>query len=212
MYHLEIKHTLTYTIIKYLTVTFIIFGGALALTHARCRNNTIISPPIRKLVTRLGIPGNNDMEDVKRLSRTPYASAGELISQLHTIKDPDKTIVGYGSIRFNHLIWAIAALRYITGGMDFCASTKWKLASQNNESYRSYWLHFSDKNCVTFFSVWPSRDQYYVAPIDAQKQIIKAWKHWYIKKGKTFNYKPLVNPMPSQWLDGVEKPIYIESK
>lgn len=155
-------------------------------------------------VKRLGSLGNNDLADVKRLARFPAASTGLLVAQLQVVPHPERTIVGNGSPEFEHAIWSFLALRYITGSMDFCAPTKWRPGHIYEDGIRSYWLHFENKNCVTFFAVWPSRGRYYVAPLDAQRQIISAWQRWYGEEGKQFEYKPLVNPESWQWTEGVQ--------
>ncbi|MGA9854686.1 MAG: hypothetical protein WBR29_05350 [Gammaproteobacteria bacterium] len=209
MCHAEIKHTLISTTIK--TTAIVIAVLFLVSQSVGAQSTGALTSPAsqRALVVQLGMPGNKNLEDVKKLSRTPYTSVGLLISQLHTVAHPEMAITGYGSTDFNHLVWVIAALRYMTGGMDFCAPTRWKFASSGEDARRSYWLHFANKNCVTFFAVWPSRDRYYIAPLDAQYEIIDAWHRWFAEKGKVFTYKPLTNPDPGQWLEGVEKPIPI---
>jgi hypothetical protein len=93
--------------------------------------------------------------------------------------------------------------------MDFCAPTGHEFGKSGQGAYRGYWLHFANKNCVTFFAVWPSRGQFFIAPVDAQQKIIEAWQQWYAKEGKDFNYEPLTNPQPSQWLEGVKKVVVI---
>lgn len=156
-------------------------------------------------VKRLGLPDNDDFADVKRLALNPAAAAQLLISELGVLDHPERTIVGDGSPHQEHILWSILALRYITGGMDFCAPTEWRSGSAYEEGIRSYWLHFYSKSCVTFFADWPSRGRTYTAPLDAQRSIISAWQQWYAKEGKDFNYKPLVNPEAWQWPGGVQK-------
>lgn len=162
-------------------------------------------PTLQREVRQLGLPGNDDFADVKKLARTPAASTGFLISQLRVLEHPERTIVGEGNPQVEHVLWSIRALRYITGGMDFCAPTKWRFGESGEEAYRSYWLHFGDNSCVTFFAVWPSRGRCYVAPQDAQRKVISAWERWYASESKNYDYRPLVNPKSWQWLEGVQK-------
>ncbi|HEY9164686.1 MAG TPA: hypothetical protein VIS48_00845 [Candidatus Kryptonia bacterium] len=76
-----------------------------------------------------------------------------------------------------HIIWCIRALRYLTG-LDFTARTQHKFAKAEKE--RSYFLR--DKNGqVAFFADRMSHDVLYIAPPDAQSQIISKWKAWYRK-------------------------------
>jgi len=165
--------------------------------------------PLREAVRRLGLPGNDNFTGVKELAKTPRASASLLVQQLHIVRNPASAIVGGNDTYVDHVLWTIRALRYITGGMDFCAPTGHKFGKSGQGAYRGYWLHFANKNCVTFFAVWPSRGQFFIAPVDAQQKIIEAWQQWYAKEGKDFDYKPLMNPQPSQWLEGVKKVVVI---
>lgn len=163
-------------------------------------------------VNRLGMPGNDDVSDVKRLAQTPSAAVQLLIEQLRIVPRPERTIVGEASSPAEHVLSSIRALRYIVGGWDFCAPTKWKPGRTYEERIRKYWLHFNSESCVTFFAVWPSRDRTYIAPIDAQREIIAAWQHWYVREGESYSYKPLVNPETWQWIEGVDKIVPVGAK
>lgn len=165
---------------------------------------------LRQDVDRLGLPGNDDFADVGRLAKSPAESAGLLVSQLSVLQHPERTIVGNGTTRQNHALWIILALRYITGGMDFCAPTKWKFSNAYEQQIRKYWLYFYNKSCVIFFSDWPSRGRTYVAPLDAQEAIIRAWREWYARQGKTYRYKPLVHAESRQWPEGIQKLVRVE--
>ena len=94
----------------------------------------------------------------------------------------------------------IRALRYLTGGMDFCAQSQHRFGNSEEEKNRKYWLTFAHKECLTFFALWPSRGRLYLAPLDAQKNIINQWQHWYATSGAEFKYKPLQDPPPEKWL------------
>jgi len=48
--------------------------------------------------------------------------------------------------------------------------------------------------------MWPSRGTEYVAPQDAQNEIILKWRDWFKDQGASFDYKPLLNPKPEEWL------------
>lgn len=164
---------------------------------------------VREAVRQLGLSDNGNFARVRELAKTPRDSVGLLVQQLHTISNPASAVVGDNDTYVDHVLWTIRALRYITGGMDFCAPTRHRFGNSGQEVYRAYWLHFENKRCVTFFAVWPSRGHFFIAPVDAQQEIINAWKRWYVKDGKHFNYKPLINPQPWQWLEGVEKVVVI---
>lgn len=200
----------TSTFTKLLSATFSVFlaAGVCGLA-ARAHESSAQEAPLDKMVQRLGLPGHRDLADVRKLGETPSASVGLLVSQLHTVSNPQRTVVGYGSIGVNHLLWVIGALRYITGGMDFCAPTSHSFGKSGEEAYRSYWLHFANKSCVTFFAVWPPRGRDYFAPLDAQRTIIRAWQQWYAREGSRYDYRPLVKARPTEWLEGVKKVVVI---
>lgn len=164
---------------------------------------------LRGAVRQLGLPGNDNFAGVNGLAKTPRASANLLVQQLHTVRNPASTTVSDNDTYVNHVLWVIRALRYITGGMDFCAPTNHKFAKSGQGAYRNYWLHFANKNCVTYFAVWPSRGQFFIAPVDAQQKIIEAWRQWYAEDSKDFDYKPLLDPQSWQWLEGVKKVVVI---
>ena len=48
-------------------------------------------------------------------------------------------------------------------------------------------------------SYWPSHDRIYIAPVDAQADIISQWQHWYSMHGENFDYKPMKNNPPEDW-------------
>jgi len=198
----ETTLSLTSTIIKRIALLMASFAilASFALAQGASANQGG-QRTLQQEVKHLGLPGNDDFADVKRLARTPSASAGFLVSELHVLEHPERTIVGDENAYIGHVLWSIRALRYITGGKDFCAPTKWKAGSAYEEGIRSYWLHFSSKRCVTFFATWPSRGRTYIAPEDAQKEIIAKWKRWFAAKGASFDYKPLRHPKPEQWLE-----------
>ena len=156
-------------------------------------------------VTRLGMPGNDDFADVKRLAQTPAASAAVLVKQLHVLEHPERTITGEASSPVEHVLFSLLALRYVTGGMDFCARTKWTPGRSYEEGVRKYWLHFYRKSCVIFFADWPSRARTYIAPVDAQRAIINAWRQWCADHRNNADYHPLVNPPAYQWPEGIQK-------
>ena len=152
-----------------------------------------------ELVSRLGATGNDDLADIKQLARNPRGSVSLLIDALHTIPDSER-FAKEDSPSMEHVLEIIRALRYITGGTDFCAQTQHVFGSSEEEKNRKYWLSIRHKTCLSFFGYWMSRGRTYIAPVDTQKNIIAQWKNWYAKHGATFPYKPLNDPAPEDWL------------
>jgi hypothetical protein len=82
-----------------------------------------------------------------------------------------------------HVVWCIRALRSLTA-LDFRGVTRMKL----NDDERQFLVLGKDKR-VRFFGTWMSRDLVWVAPEDAQRQIISRWKDWFKKNGAGYSYK-----------------------
>jgi hypothetical protein len=156
-------------------------------------------PTLEQRVARLGAHGNDDAGDVKQLAEDPGASAKLLIAGLHTVPDSEGSAKA-AKPSIEHVLWLIRGLRYITGGLDFCAQSEHAFGNSEEEKNRQYWLTFHHKQCLTFFGYWMSRDRTYIAPEDVQKNIIDQWKHWYATSGASYDYKPLRNPPPEKWL------------
>lgn len=152
-----------------------------------------------QLVARLGSNGNDDVADIKQLARNPRESTSLLIDALHVVPDSEQYAKADSS-SMEHALELIRALRYITGGIDFCAQSQHIFGSSKEEKNRRYWLTFRHKTCLSFFGYWMSRGRTYIAPVDAQREIIAQWKNWYAKYGATFSYKSLQNPEPQDWL------------
>jgi hypothetical protein len=196
MCHAAAGHTSTSTTNRLVFVLFALFTVPFATAQSRPEQSTLT---LEQRVARLGAQGNDDAGDVKQLAKTPGASAKLLVAGLHTISDSEESAkVDESSIE--HVLWLIRGLRYITGGLDFCAQSKHSFGNSEEEKNRRYWLTFHHKECLTFFGYWMSRDRIYIAPQDAQKNIIDQWQHWYATSGASYDYKPLENPPPEKWL------------
>lgn len=123
------------------------------------------------------------VEDLERLRENPVVAAACLIAQLRpvdaTVLSPEDESSRRADFR---IVWSIRALRYLTGGKDFCAPTAHFDELDQRPRY------FLTMRCgsgseVSFFGVWMSRDLIYVAPKDAQKAIIRKWIGWYQAEG-----------------------------
>jgi hypothetical protein len=51
-------------------------------------------------------------------------------------------------------------------------------------------LHRADPESVAFFGTWMSRDSVYLAPVDAQKQIIAEWLAWFRQHADDWQMPP----------------------
>lgn len=171
--------------------------AALFVGSAPCTFAQDISVVSRE-VQNLG-RGTNNVETVETLAKTPELSTKLLIGELHALHE-SRILNWQEKPDAEHVLWCLRALRYVTGGKDFCAKTSHKFASSEEERNREYWIFFRHKTCASFFAMWPSRGSEYIAPEDAQITIISKWKDWFAKEGAEFDYKPMRNPKPEDWL------------
>ena len=87
------------------------------------------------------------------------------------------------------VIWSIRALRYLTG-QEFRARTEHVFGNSDSEQTRKDLLTSHGKRTVSFFAEWMSRGSIYVAPGDAQREIIRQWRAWHAAHGKTWQLGP----------------------
>ena len=150
---------------------------------------------ILSIVERLG-QEENVYPDLERLTKTPVVAACYLIRELRVI--PETVIMSWNEHEHKpsmHVIWSLRALRYITGGLEFRAKTKYEI--EGSEGRRKYFLTYKTTDDLPFFAVWPSRDSVYISPPDTQAAIIEKWRRWYSESGQTFAYK--ASQRPNEW-------------
>jgi hypothetical protein len=180
-----------YTASKKLLIVSI--ATAFCFASAQCVSCQEI-PVLSTELKRLG-HGGDDLGIIKELARTPQASVPLLIDGLHPIHEA-RILNGQENPDAEHVLWSIRALRNLTGGKDFCGKTSHQFGGSEQERNRKYWIYFRHKTCVSFFAMWPSRGSVYIAPEDAQKEIIQKWKDWIKKDGSRLAYQPLRDPKP----------------
>jgi hypothetical protein len=157
-----------------------------------------IATTLEDRIKRLGTDEDN-IKRVQSLSSESAKAVELLIAELHAV-NAVRVTANEQNPDTEHVLWVIRALRFLTGGKDFCAATTHKFGTTEIEKNRKYWLTFKGRQCLAFFATWPSRGSNYIAPHDSQLKIIGQWKQWYKSEGRSFNYKPLVNPEPKDWL------------
>jgi hypothetical protein len=167
---------------------------SIAVCPAFAQESASIAEEIRQLGT-----GGDDAKIVAKLAETPQLSTKLLIEELHPVKEA-RILASEKKPDVEHVLWCIRALRFLTGGKDFCGKTAHQFGKSELERNRKYWVNFKYKKCASFFAMWPSRGSEYIAPEDAQKEIIDKWKGWFAKDGSSFDYKPLHDPKPEAWL------------
>jgi hypothetical protein len=139
--------------------------------------------------------------DLEKLAVAPRESVRLLIAELHPI--PRKAYYpGKKPKDERHVVAVLHALRYLTG-TTFSAKTKTKLSTKlwdDEEQFLDFNKQMHDENPsheIHFFGVWMSRNADIFAPEDAQREIIRKWKHWLETDGKDFNAIPKKTPAAS---------------
>ncbi len=122
------------------------------------------------------------------LARAPAVSACHLVQEIVVVRATTIRPDDYAAYAHEmHVIWCLRALRFLTNGLVFKATTRENPAGWD-ETRRDLLSPDSTKR-VPFFSVWMSHDIVFVAPEDAQDDIIRQWEEWYQRRGATFPYK-----------------------
>lgn len=119
-------------------------------------------------------------EDFSVLRKNPAESCLLLLNELQVISEV--SINGYfkNDIKYKkamHIIDCIRALRALTG-QKFYGKTTYRFNPEKDKD-RISWLFREYKDKVPFFANWMSRDSEFIAPEDAQVEIISQWKKWY---------------------------------
>jgi hypothetical protein len=95
-------------------------------------------------------------------------------------------------------VWRIRALRFLTCGLDFTATTPF-LPDEVNDPVE-YWERLAgalpgrnklgEPVWVSFFHTWMTWAVDHVAPVDAQTEIIHQWREWQVKNGTNTGCTP----------------------
>ena len=150
------------------------------------------SDRVNHAIAALGRPNAAPAEQLSILAGEPAAAVCHLIRSLHVVRDTH--VVGYEQEKHADtmgVIWALRALRYLAGCREFRAPTAQNPAKW--EELRREWLlrdatgaplrAWKRTDRVPFFATWMSRDSVFIAPPDAQAEIISEWRRWYRDTG-----------------------------
>lgn len=136
------------------------------------------------------------------IAKTPDLFIPELIRQLETTDEkmvtPSEKNV---KLEAQNNIWRIRALRYLTCGLDFSATTTYRPTKEDVQGDYRYWVAGSRASSepdappaeVWYFHTWMSRDIAYIAPRDAQEEIVRKWKHWLPTNGTITGCTPVMD-------------------
>lgn len=127
-------------------------------------------------------------EDFYILSKNKKTAVLHLLEELKPIKESNlSTELNSKNAEGLHVVWCIRALRFFTGCMFFTEKAKDRFAAK--DQIRIMLLTQKKDNEYTFFAASAARDKIYIAPIYAQKVIIKKWNEWFKQNGEGFEYK-----------------------
>ncbi len=133
------------------------------------------------------------------LLRDPKQSVCYLIRELHVVHA--EVMTPYDSTNYTstlHVITCLQLIRFLTGGkINFTAPTSHRFRSW--EVNRRRFLIDDSTGESKFFRYWESRGSIFIAPVDAQRRIIRKWIGWYRKYGAEYQYTPAENQ--PDWYD-----------
>jgi len=122
-----------------------------------------------------GLSGEVYPEGFEAMYRRPREATALLIRNLNAVRRakyrPAPTVV-----------WQLRALHSLTG-VRFSGSTSEVLDDQEK-----HWIDAPEAGQVHFYGTWMSRDMTWVAPPDAQKNIISKWRRWWRQSGTNHDY------------------------
>ena len=151
---------------------------------AACKRDVAIASAIESLARSRTVEAA--LPHLRVLERRPYESICHLVKVLHPIR-PTRLGPDDADSDSWKVIWAIRGLRFLTGGKDFVARTRFNFSAADNA--RRDLLEGGRNMVVPFFRVWPSRDITFIAPRDAQVAIIGLWRQWFERDASAFVFR-----------------------
>jgi hypothetical protein len=151
MFQAATARILTY--IKNETPAVFLIAAALTSFPAIAANAQLSNPDkLAEIVAHLGESGDlKRIEgDITGLASSPKQSVEMLIQQIHVLPS-DADAEKQDNLAMEHVLWSFRALRYLTGGKEFCSTTAHNFSSSEEEQNRAYWLKFKHGSCLTFF-------------------------------------------------------------
>jgi hypothetical protein len=161
--------------------------------------------PIREAVRGLGRNGVDSYSTLKFLAKEPRSAVTALVEELAVIRHPQSfnprmlDEPGPRAQEMSHAIWCVRGLDYLTG-LRFLAPSRHRFTRRELQR-RAMLLREGPAEDETapgraigkqfpFFATWMSRDTSFIAPEDAQREIIAQWRAWLTAHGATHRYEP----------------------
>jgi hypothetical protein len=114
--------------------------------------------------------------------RSPARAAELLVAALKPARPGTYHDGGLGEAAVPQAVWEIRALRALTA-LDFKAPTRARLDDQE-----AHFLGLDSLRRIRFFGEWMSRALVWVAPRDAQEEIIRMWRQWVRANARTYRF------------------------
>jgi hypothetical protein len=160
---------------------------------------------VDEIINQLMAGPTNPQEYLEVLAKNSSESGPVLISNLKPISlkeiSPDQFATHPAEMK---IIWSLRALRYIYR-KDYSSKTNYVFKSEEELQVQHFIkASYTDKTNheVMLFGVWMSRDIIYLAPEDAQINIIKQWKEW--SKSHSETLSPVSGPTKDDlWWYGI---------
>jgi hypothetical protein len=150
----------------------LVHGAAIGLPQIAAAGD---DAPIRSAIRNLDGPFEAGFEV---LWRHPQRATEMLVAMIAPVRAGT-----YEHGRHPPVVWYLRALRSLTG-LNFRGATK-ELLDEEEE----HWLRVGADGSVEFFGTWMSRDRVWVAPEDAQNEIIRQWRQWFASQGNSHRYE-----------------------
>jgi hypothetical protein len=165
-------------------VLLLLMLSSTAANGSHCRDEQV-----KQFVERIG--EIRSTEELATLRKKPSDAVACLIDVLRVVDATSLRPEEKASRRDDfRVVWAIRALRYLTG-KEFCgAAAHFDALEEDRRQFLT--IKCGPGAVVSFFGVWMSRDVVYLAPREAQEEIIQEWIRWYETQGSTYSY-PVAN-------------------
>ena len=143
-----------------------------------------------------------------KLTKKPEKALCSLVKQLNTTSAKEiHTWEGESKMDASSQVWRIRALRFLTCGQDFSSFTQYRPDKARDPE--DYWSHLAggalrnkkpgDQVEVLFFHTRMAWAIDYIAPVDAQEDIIRQWREWQAANGTNAGCTPRIKAWDEWW-------------
>lgn len=135
----------------------------------------------------IALPDRTLQSELDGLFKDPNGALCLLVKDLRPIS-ATRLSPAQQSQRSARPIWAIRALRYLTGCQEFRGNMKPTGAMRKGDTRWEFLLR-EGESAVPFFATWMSRDVVFVAPLSVQTEVIAAWRTWRQRNANSYEYR-----------------------